>query len=102
MAIYIKIDKIKETKDSAIYKIYEDDYKTADFFMEINKTNNTIKFFLTDDFTHPVKIFNKDSDSNEPIGSLTGKSMMSYSRALLKGIKLFNQDNFPDVLDYCA
>jgi hypothetical protein len=48
----------------------------------------------------PTHVIDYKKDS--PIGSIIGIPMAKYSRTLMKAIKIFDTDQFPDNLDYMA
>jgi hypothetical protein len=100
MAIWIKIQKILEKNGVGYYKIYKENYKETEFYMGIDKSARLIKFYITEDFSKPVHII--DYNKNEPIGCISGVSMMVFSRAFIQAVKVLDMETFPDVLDYAA
>lgn len=96
----IKIDKLFEKDNIGYYKVSTDDYESNDFFMEINKKNRLISFYLMEDFSKPIKVI--DPHKEEPIGSIPGVHFRAYIGAFIKALKILNLNNFPDRLSYSA
>lgn len=97
----IMISKVMEKDGIGCYKVSTNDFVGVDFYMCIDKAQQLIKFYFTDDFCgNPIRTI--DYNKDEPIGLIPGISTMVFSRAVLQAIKTFNLNGYPDSLSYSA
>lgn len=102
MGIYIKIKQISNQESGRIfYEVLTEDFDGAHFYFCIDQDNKQLLFFNTNDFTRVIKIINF-LHLDEPIGLLSGVDSRIYTRVVMKAIKAFQENNFPEFLDYCA
>ena len=86
MGIYIEIGKMSEANKTGYYKVYTQDFGGAEFYMSIDKTNRLIKFYLTEDFSNPVKVYDCDN-KDQPIGPVPGVNINIAAKALMRALK---------------
>lgn len=102
MAIWVKIRKLLQKNNIAYYEIYRQNYTTIECYMSVDKERKLIHFYLNDDFSLPIKVINCNQQT-APIGSIREISNLSYTKALVQGLKvLYSYEIFPDILDFEA
>lgn len=102
MSIYIKIKKISNEENIKVYyEILTEDFNGSHFYFCIDQENKQLLFFMTNDFSKPIKTINLLC-LDEPVGVLEGIDQRIYTRATMKAIQAFEENNFPEYLDYCA
>src|SRR5262245_51122025 len=101
MGIYIKIDKLIQQNSRARYQVSTEAFGGANFYIEINKQQKTVTFFLNPSFIRPVRILDL-TDENELVGTLPNIDSRILSRVIMRSITVMQQDDFPEYLDYAA
>jgi hypothetical protein len=101
MAILIEITKISEKKDIGFYHVFTEQFGGADFYVGFDKKFHKIYCFLTNNFSNPIRIIDLNNP-NERIGELPGVSASALSKIFMTAIKVFELNEFPQHLDYCA
>lgn len=101
MAIWVKIRKILEKNGKIYYEVFKQDYENIEFYMGIDKDDQLLLFFLDKDFNIPVKIvdYKKQDEIIYPLEKIPN---ISFSHALIRGLKVLKNNEFPEVLDYAA
>jgi len=103
MAICIIIKKILEKNNVGYYEISTKISNEADFYIGINKKTQKIYCYLTNDFTKPIRII-ECNNPNERVGSIPeiniGPDILG--RVILKAMKTFILDEFPNDISYQA
>src|ERR1041384_2193799 len=101
MGIYIKMHKLFELDQIGYYEVSSDNFGGCYFFIGIDRLNQSIKCYLTKDFSLPIKIIKFDNE-NEIIGILPGVDANILGRVAIKALRTFKIDNFPEFLDYAS
>lgn len=101
MAIYIKITKISEKQDLGFYHVFTEGFGGADFYICFNKQEKKIYCSFKKDFSEVVRVIDFN-DPNERIGNLPGVDSGIISRIIRQAFKVFELNDFPQYLDYCA
>ncbi len=103
MGIYIQIEKISESENVGYYHVLTKAFGGANFYVGFDKKSHKIYCFLTNNFSHPVRIVDPN-DPNEVIGEIPGiKVSPSILDKVFKAAeKTFKMGEFPDGLDHCA
>ena len=101
MAIYIKIKKFLEKDDIGYYKAFVKECNEADFYVGINKKEQTISYYLTDDFSNSIYVV----DCKNPyafIGIIPGISHSDLGKVFMQAIKVFKLDEFPEYISHAS
>jgi hypothetical protein len=101
MGIYIKMHKLFELNQIGYYEVSTDNFGGCYFFIGINKKNKSIECYLTKDFSAPLKIIKFDNE-NEMLGNLPGVDASILGRVVIKALRIFETNNFPEYLDYAS
>ena len=102
MSIYIKIRKIDKKEDSKIYyEVFTQDFGGTHFCVCIDQKNKKLLFFIKNDFSTVIKTIDL-LRLDEPLGFLGDVDQNIYVRVVMKIIKAFQDNSFPENLDYCA
>src|SRR5436190_12463167 len=101
MAIYIQIEKIFEREDVGFYHVFTKDFGGADFYVGFNKQEKKIYCSFVKDFSEIVRVIDFN-DPNERIGNLPGVDSGIISKIIRQALKIFELNEFPEGLDYCA
>ena len=102
MGIYIKIRTIDKQEDDRIYyEVLTQDFGGAHFYFCIDQKNKKLLFFIKNDFSDAIKIIDL-LQLDEPLGCLDNIDQKIYTRVVMKVVKTFEENNFPENLDYCA
>lgn len=103
MALYIKITKISEQANVGFYHVFTKDFNGANFYIGIDKNLRKIYFYLTNDFFCPVRTVDPN-DPNEIVGEVPGANVEAtlLAKVFRTAEKVFELDDFPECVDYCA
>ena len=101
MAILIEITKIYEKGDKGFYHVFTKHGGDTEFYVGIDKHEKKIYCSFVKNFSEIVRIIDCN-DPNECVGSLPGVDSGILGRIIGKALKVFNLDEFPEYLDYCA
>jgi hypothetical protein len=102
LGIYIKIRTIDKQEDDRIYyEVLTQDFGGAHFYFCIDQKNKKLLFFIKNDFSDAIKIIDL-LQLDEPLGCLDNIDQKIYTRVVMKVVKTFEENNFPENLDYCA
>jgi len=101
MAILIEITKIFEKKDIGFYRVFTKHGGDTEFYVGFNKKEKKIYYSFVEDFSKIIRIIDCN-DPNERIGNLPEVDSGIISRVISKALKVFDLNEFPDYLDYCA
>ena len=101
MALYIKITKISEKKNLGCYHVFTEAFGGAELYVGFNKEEKKIYCSFAKDFSNIIRIIDC-TDPNERIGNLPNVDSGIISRIIRQAFKVFELDNFPKCLDYCA
>jgi hypothetical protein len=102
VGIYIKIRKMDKQEDSRIYyEVLTQDFGGAHFYFCINQKDKKLLFFINNDFSAAIKIIDF-LQLDEPLGLLDNIDQKIYTRVVMKAVKAFQENNFPENFDYCA
>lgn len=93
--------KLFEENQVGYYEVSSDNFGGCYFFIGIDKVNQSIKCYLTKEFSSPIRIIKFDNE-DEVIGSLPGVDASILGRVAIKALRTFKMDNFPDFLDYAS
>ena len=103
MAIYIKITKVLEKGDIGFYHVFAEHGGKTEFYVGFDKKFHKIYCFLTNDFSRPVRTIDLN-DPNEIVGEVPGVRVEAsiLSKVFRTARKVFELNEFPQYLDYCA
>ena len=103
MAIYIKITRVFEKKDIGFYHVFTEHGGKTEFYVGFDKQSHKIYCFLTNNFSHPVRIIDL-SNPNEIIGEIPGLKVEAsiIAKIFRTARKVFELNEYPQYLDYCA
>lgn len=93
--------KIFELNQIGYYEVSTANFGGSNFFIAIDKTNRSIKCYLTKDFSIPFRIITFD-DESEMVGELPGVDSNILDRVVIKSLRTFAMDDFPEYLDYAS
>jgi hypothetical protein len=98
----IKIDKIREEKNKGLYKISTEDYNSPDFYVEIDKNDNKLRFFSSSDLKKQDMYEIDYNNKEQIIVPFSGVPKQVFFNALSKLFKILKSDEFPEKLSYVA
>jgi len=102
MALYIKIEKIKEENKTAYYSVSTQAFGGANFYIAIDKSNQTIKLYQNNDFSKPPIRVIDYNNPEEKVGTFLNVNPGVLGRVMMQAMKVFHLDEFPEYLDYAA
>jgi hypothetical protein len=101
MGVYIKIVKLLEKDGIGYYEVSTEDFGGAHFYIGINKSAQIINFYTSSDLNKPVKVVDC-TRKNDPISTMDNVPMAIFGRVIIKVMRSFNLDIFPNYLSYEA
>lgn len=102
MGIYIKIRKMDKQEDNKFYyEVLTQDFGGAHFYFCIDQKNKKLLFFVKNDFSAAIKIVDL-LQVDESLGFLDDIDQKIYIRVVMKAFKAFQENDFPENLDYSA
>lgn len=103
MAIYIEITKVFEKENVGFYKVFTKHGGDTEFYVGFDKKYRRIYCFLTNDFSHPVRIIDLNNP-NEIVGEVPGTKVEPsiIAKIFRTARKVFELNEFPQDMDYCA
>lgn len=93
--------KIFELNQVGYYEVSTDNFGGSHFFIGFDKQNRAIQCYLTKNFYIPFKTIKFDNE-NEQLGDLPGVDTNILGRVVIKGLRVFSMDDFPEYLDYAS
>lgn len=100
MGKLIKIDKYQKSGDVHYYFVSTTDFDARPFYMAINTKFNSVSFYLTNDFTVPLKVIDLNDEDAIIVVPEVDKRLMWH--AIGQATKAMKKNNFPEQIDYIA
>ncbi len=98
----IKIDKVREEKDTGLYKISTDDYDSPDFYVEIDKRKNKLRFYLSSHLDEQGMYEIDYNNKEQIIAPLPEVPQQVFLNVLSKLFNILKSNEFPEKISYVA
>ncbi len=101
MAIYIRIEKKSEKNDIGYYEVTTEAAGGAHFYIGIDKKNGLINFYTSRDMNIPVEVVDC-ANKDKPLKGVPNVAVPVFARVVLRALKAFDMDGFPEYLSHEA
>jgi hypothetical protein len=95
------ITKFLEKNGVGCYEVSTKDCGGAHFYISIDKKNGLINFYTSRDMSIPVEIVDC-ANKDKPLKGIPGVPGSIFGRVVIKALRVFDVDGFPDCISYAA